>query len=404
MKKLLRRLPTGLKRFARRLAGRASVPSAPSFTTTRPPEGVAALRCGIIGLGVMGNNHAEVLRQHPCFSLAAVTSTQPQKQKAAENLGAHWFDSADQLIQSGAADVIVIATPHWHHAEPAVKALGAGLHVVCEKPLTVATAQADVVLRAASRSRGLLTAVFQSRFEPVYQRVKALLDSGEMGPIRRCEMVETFWRSDAYYRSRPWRATWRGEGGGVLLNQAPHTLDRYSWLFGRPESVTGFCDTALHPIEVEDTASAVFRHPGGMHGYLHVNTNDNPAISRTVIACDRGQITIENGTVCVRKLRGSVRAHTAAAANYFGDLESESRVWSGTLLDSMPELLGRFYTNFAFAAAGREALGVTGEDAAHAVELSNAILLSSATSRAVRLPLDRGEYDAFVASKIGGTT
>jgi predicted dehydrogenase len=118
----------------------------------------------------------------------------------------------------------------------------------------------------------------------MYQRAKTLLDSRELGAMHRSEMVETFWRISAHYRSGAWRATWRGEGGGVVLNQAQHVPDRYLWLCGVPTSVTGFCDTALHEIEVEDTATAVMRHENGRHGWIHVipHTTECPSLSRTV--------------------------------------------------------------------------------------------------------------------------
>ena len=181
--------------------------------------------------------------------------------------------------------------------------------------------------------------MFQSRFEPVYQRAKALLASGELGRIIRCEMLETFWRSDAYYRSKPWRATWKGEGGGVLLNQAPHVLDRYLWLCGIPKSVTGFCDTVMHNIEVEDTASAVLRHEDGHHGYLHVNTTECPWLSRTVIACDRGRITIQNGRMGVERLKDSIQEKTATSTSLFGNIESRREEIEESSLNLHPNFL-----------------------------------------------------------------
>jgi predicted dehydrogenase len=162
----------------------------------------------------MGQTHVDVLRQHPYFALTAVASQNPAKRKVAEEVGSRWFKSAEEMIANRVVEVIVIATPHWQHAELAIAALRVGLHVACEKPLAVTVAQADAVLRAARGSKGILTAIFQRRFEPVYQRAKALLARGELGSIIRCEMVETFWRSNAYYRSSPWRATWKGEGAG----------------------------------------------------------------------------------------------------------------------------------------------------------------------------------------------
>ena len=367
---------------------------------TRPVE-VPILRCGVIGVGLMGRTHVAVLRQHPYFSLAGITSRQSEKRKIAQEVGCRWFESAAAMIASGEVDIVVIATPHWQHAEVAVTALRAGLHVVCEKPLAVTAAQADRVLRAAQESKGLLTTIFQRRFEPVYQRAKALLASGELGAIIRCEMVETFWRSDAYYRSSPWRATWKGEGGGVLLNQAPHVLDRYIWLCGMPKSVTAFCDTALHSIEVEDTASAVMRHEGGRHGYLHVSTTECPWLSRTVIACDRGRITIQDGRMWVERLSESIGAKTRTSTDLFGDIESYREEMQEAFVDSDPELLIRMYENIALAIAGRQPLLITAAEAANAVEFANAILLSSATGRSVDLPIDRSAYETFISAKIG---
>jgi predicted dehydrogenase len=296
--------------------------------------------------------------------------------------------------------VVVIAVPHWQHLDLSLAALQSGLHVVCEKPMTVTAAQSDVLLRALADSKKLLTVVFQSRFEPLYQRAKALLGSGELGAIQRCEMVETFWRSSAYYRSGAWRATWRGEGGGVVLNQAQHVLDRYLWLCGVPTSVAGFCDTALHDIEVEDTATAVMRHENGRHGWIHVNTTECPRLSRTVIACDHGRITIQDGAMKVDRLRDSIRSRTASASEFFGEIEKQVVAEQEYLIDSAPKLLARMYTNVALAIAGREALTVTAKEAAAVIEVGNAIVLSAAAGRAVNLPIDRVAYDAFMAEKL----
>ncbi|MGH9799225.1 MAG: Gfo/Idh/MocA family protein, partial [Blastocatellia bacterium] len=295
----------------------------------------------------------------------------------------------------------VIATPHWQHTELAITALRAGLHVVCEKPLAVSVAQADEVLHAAEQGQGRLTVVFQNRFEPAYQFVKSLLAGGEIGQMIRCEMTETFWRPEAYYKSSRWRGTWRGEGGGALVNQAPHILDRYVWLCGMPENVSGFCDTTLHQIEVEDSVSAIFRHAGGAHGHIHVSTVECPWISRTVIACDRGRITVENGKVSICRLHDSIRARTAVETKHFGDIVGETLEFGGTLLNSVEELLARFYENFALAVAGLQPLFVTAAEARQSVELANAIGLSSATGRTVQLPLNRGGYESFLKEKTG---
>jgi dTDP-4-amino-4,6-dideoxygalactose transaminase/predicted dehydrogenase len=402
-------LASGLRKIQRHY-----VPSAVPVTAEPAPKGrghAAAsvsvapqpsrrLRCGLVGAGVMGRNHAEAVVGHRLVSLVAVTDVDSKRRDVAERHGCRWFDSPESMIGSGTLDVVIIATPHWQHAKLAVAALNAGLHVVCEKPLSVTVAQADEILRAKEASKASFAVVHQSRFEPAYQQAKRLLQSGELGPIIRCSMVETMWRTETYYQSSPWRATWRGEGGGVLLNQAPHVLDRYAWLCGMPERVSGRCDTALHRIEVEDIASAVFRHANGAHGQLHVSTNESPSVAETVIACDRGQIVIDNGALRVTRLGRSIREATRTDPQFWGDLGGATQELGTGALGTIPELLGQFYENFALAADGRADLVCPGEQGRDAVELANAILLSSELGQEVRLPLDRAAYDKFMANKL----
>jgi predicted dehydrogenase len=395
---LPRKVPPGPRNIIQRVADRVRGRKQPALLTGAL-EPLTQLRCGIVGFGAMGKCHADVLHTHPYFKLAGLTSTTPQKD-AAEKYGCRWFDSAEQMIRSGEVEVVIIATPHWHHAALVVGALRAGLHVVCEKPLTVTSVQADEVLNAAKESKGILTCVFQGRFEPVFQQTKALLTSGELGPIIRCEMEESFWRSDAYYRSNSWRGTWKGEGGGVLINQGPHVLDRYAWLCGMPESVTGFCDTTLHRIEVEDSASAIFRHAGGWHGHVHINTNECPQSSRLMISCDRGRITIEDGRMRIDRLADSIRNRTAAASESFGQIECKSVDVAGALIESPQVLLSRFYENIALAIAGKQSLAITATEAANSVGLANAIQLSSATKGAITLPLDSAAYETFLTARL----
>ena len=353
-----------------------------------------AIRFGVIGLGNMGQEHARVIASNPLLNLIGVTDIQPKLSRAvAANLQCRWFDSAQELIQSAEVDAVVIATPHWQHKGLAIEALKAGLHVLCEKPLTVTVAEADAVLDAARQSRGIFAVVHQKRFEPAYLHTKDLLDSGELGPIYRCSMVESAWRSENYYRSSPWRGTWRGEGGGVLLNQAPHILDRYAWLCGMPETVTARCDTALHDIEVEDTASAILRHANGAHGYIHISTVEAPASSRTVIACDRGRVTIEDGKLQITRLRDSIRERTAHDTQLMGELENDTRTLQ---LPDHGNALTVFYDDVISAVHGNGRLTCRGEEGRDAVELANAMLLSSAEGTAVSLPLDRQKYSEFM--------
>lgn len=370
----------------------APAPAASVTTNSKP------VRFGVIGLGIMGQEHARTIAANSNLALVGVTDINANTGRAvAAELNCRWFSSADELITSGEVDAVVIATPHWQHGELAIKALKGGLHVLCEKPLTVTVAEGDEVLKAGSESRGMFVVVHQKRFEPAYLYVKQLLDSGELGAIYRCSMIESAWRSETYYRASPWRGTWKGEGGGVLLNQAPHILDRYAWLCGMPETVTARCDTSLHDIEVEDTASAILRHANGTHGFIHISTIEAPAIARTVICCDRGRIVIENGKVQVTRLRDSIRERTEHSTQLMGDLESDTRT---VQVPGGGEALRAFYDDFVAAVQGSGSLTCPGHEGINAVELANAMLLSSAEGTAVQLPLDRRAYSEFIETKM----
>jgi predicted dehydrogenase len=282
----------------------------------------------------------------------------------------------------------------------AVAALRAGLHVVCEKPLTVTVEQADAVLAEAAKSNRLLAVVHQTRFEPAFQMAKQMIARGELGPVLRCSMVESAWRSQAYYRSSPWRGTWKGEGGGVLLNQAPHLLDRYAWLCGMPAEISAFCDTSMHQIEVEDNVSAILRHANGAHGFIQVNTIESPPVSQTLIVGDRGRLVIDGGTVQITKLRGSLREQTGTDPRLLGAMESETRTVVLTQIGSVQELLQPFYENFLAAVGGTAPLVCPAAEARDAVELANAMVLSSARRQTVGLPVSRAEYSGWLAGKI----
>lgn len=381
----------------------ASMVAAESFPLAPAARTVVAktIRVGIIGMGTMGRQHADVIRRMGTFSLNGVTDQQASTaQKAAVDYACRSFATPEEMIHHGELDAVVIATPHWSHGELSIAALRAGLHVVCEKPLTVTVEQADAVLAEAVKSNRLFTVVHQTRFEPAYQFAKQVLDRGGLGPIRRCSMVETAWRTQAYYQSNPWRGTWRGEGGGVLLNQAPHLLDRYAWLCGMPKEVNAFCDTTLHQIEVEDNVSAILRHANGAHGFIQVNTIESPPISQTIIAGDCGRLVIEGGTVHITKLRGSLREQTAKDSRMWGVVEGETRSIILSQIGSPQELLHPFYENFFAVASGKGQLICPGTEARDAVELANAMILSSARRETVTLPVPRDEYSSWISKKI----
>ena len=382
------------------------IESAPEFSTSAPLASAPAaktLRFGIIGFGGMGREHASVLTKLKDAKLVAVSDQQPSAKAAAAEFNCAYYDSAEKLIAGGGIDAVVIATPHWLHPELAIAALKAGLHVICEKPLTVTIAQSDEVLEVAAKSNKLFAVVHQNRFHPAYMKVKQILESGELGPIYRADVVESYWRTEAYFKSSPWRGTWKGEGGGVLLNQAPHVLDRYAWLCGMPSSLSAFCDTALHDIEVEDTASAILRHANGAHGHLHISTTEEPHVSRVSISCDQGRVVVENDKVIVTKLEKSIRDRTANDPNLWASIGSRTREYLLSQSESMSKLLTLFYENFIAATEGNATLVTPAEEGRNTVELANAMMLSSHLKREISLPIDRKQYSDFIQSRLEAT-
>jgi dTDP-4-amino-4,6-dideoxygalactose transaminase/predicted dehydrogenase len=385
-------------------------PTAVSTTATKPEifnattvqVSAAHTWCvGLIGAGIMGVNHIQAFTKTGSFQLAGIYDVrQDQAAKVAREYGCTAYATVEQLLSEAALDVAIIATPHWQHADIASLALQRGLHVICEKPLTATVEQADKVLAVASATDKLFAVVHQTRLEPSFMYAKTLLESGELGDIYRCSMIETSWRTEAYYRSSPWRGTWKGEGGGVLLNQAPHTLDRYAWLFGMPASVIGQCGTNFHSIEVEDMASAIFHHANGMHGSVHVNSCENPAVSETVICGDRAKLILNSGRVRITRLQQSIRDATRNDERLWGELPSETQQIDFPHGDVIEVLLLEFYQNFAKALGGTANLICSGMEGRHAVELANAIVLSSAEGREVNLPLDRLVYSRFIHGQI----
>lgn len=218
----------------------------------------------------MGQPDAAALAENKCVNLMAVCVRDRAK---AENLNltCEVYDDYSQMLQKADLDLVIVATPHRQHKEFCIAAIQSGKHVICEKPMAVTTADSDAIVAAAGASEAKLTVVSQTRFEPSYRFAKQLLDSGELGAVRRISITETFWRCNAYYRSGSWRGTWAGEGGGVMVNQAPHVLDRYVWFAGRPDRVSAHCGTLLHQIAVEDASTLLLSHDNGVQGHVHIS-------------------------------------------------------------------------------------------------------------------------------------
>ena len=361
------------------------------------------IRLGIIGIGNMGSEHCRLILsgQTPEIALTCVADPrQDRRDWARQTLPAGTGIYADgmSLIRAHACDAVLIATPHELHPPLAEAALRAGLHVLSEKPAGVYTAQLHPVIAAAQETGRTYALMFNQRTNCVYRRLKALLDSGELGALKRVTWVVTDWyRSQAYYDSGAWRATWTGEGGGVLLNQCPHQLDLLQWLCGLPTTVRAFChEGKWHDIEVEDDVTAYLEFPGGATGVFIASTGELPGTNRLEIACDRGKVVCENGQLTLWRLPQSESAYYRHSASAYP--HAETQVETLPLDGENPQHVGVLNAFAAHILHGTP-LVADGAEGIRALMLSNAMHLSSWTGKPVSLPIDEGEFARLLAEK-----
>src|SRR5438477_7973486 len=254
------------------------------------------VRLRIIGMGNIGQHHAAYLSAGKVsrVELVAVSDAVPAKLERYKPLKV--FTEGEDLIRSGLVDAVIIATPHYQHTTLGIAALKQGLHVMVEKPISAHKADAERLIAAHNRNPKIVFAgMFQLRAEPRYLKIQKLIQSGELGEVVRMSWIMTDWfRTEAYYASGGWRATWKGEGGGVLLNQCLHNLDVMQWLIGMPARVRGFCHLGrFHKIEVEDNVSAYLEYPNGATGTFVSSTGEAPGSNRFEIAGTRGKVVLE---------------------------------------------------------------------------------------------------------------
>ncbi len=362
------------------------------------------VRVGLIGMGNIGKFHADYLlagKVKRC-ELTAVCSTTPGKLERYRPLAI--FDDADKLIRSGAVDAVIIATPHYQHTTLGIAAFEQGLHVMVEKPISAHKADAERLIAAhLKRPRQVFGAMFQLRAEPRYLRIQKLIRSGELGDIARVSWIITDWfRTEAYYASGGWRATWKGEGGGVLLNQCLHNLDTLQWLCGQPARVRGFCQLGrYHQIEVEDNVTAYLEYANGATGVFITSTGEAPGTNRFEIAGSRGKLVLENNQLqFIRNEEPMVEFSRTAKVGF-----AKPEVWNANLpIENAAAPHAVLVQNFVDAILDGVPLIAPGADGINSVELANAMLYSSLTGQTVDLPLDGAAYERKLAELIAAST
>jgi predicted dehydrogenase len=315
---------------------------------------------------------------------------------ATDNYEVPGFGTHTELLESGLVDAVIIATPHYFHPPIAIDAMRKGIHVISEKPMAVTVSAADEMIKVARETGVTFAVMFQERTLPVNQAAKRLIDQGRLGPLHRTLLIDAHFRSQAYYDSAGWRATWKGEGGGVLLNQAPHGMDIFTWLGGLPSRVTAQVNTRQHKIEVEDEAAALLEYPNGAIGYMVESVNEAPTGQRIELCGEYGKLVLDSRGLQFWEIKQGVQAFSDSTPAMWGRPEVEE-----TQVELQDRETGHaaIVRNVARAILSGKGLISPGPEAIASLELANAILLSGHTGQPVDIPISRDAYDAFIAEK-----
>ncbi len=351
-----------------------------------------SVRLGIIGIGGMGTNHAKCVLEGkiPELKLTAVADVSKDRLSyAKENFpeGIGIFDDGHKLIDSGMCDAVLIATAHYEHPGFVIYALEHGLHVITEKPAGVYTKQVREMNEAAAGSDKVFAIMLNQRTNCVYRKLHEMIQSGELGQLKRVNWIITDWyRTQSYYDAAGWKATWDGEGGGVLLNQCPHQLDLLQWLCGMPSKVRAFCHEAKwHDIEVEDDVTAYLEYPNGATGVFVTTTGDAPGTNRLELTFEMGKIVCEDGRLIFDRLSENEREFCKTSPNGFAKPECTREEIE---TDGQNEQHVGVLKAFADRILHGGPLVAEGTEGINGLILSNAMYLSSWLDKTVDIPFD----------------
>ncbi|MQY59029.1 MAG: gfo/Idh/MocA family oxidoreductase [Clostridia bacterium] len=354
------------------------------------------VRIGVIGLGGMGQEHIIRIKDTPEAELTAVSDIDPElTKKSSDQNKVPGFADYKKLLASTLIDAVLIATPHYFHPEIGIAAMEAGIHCLSEKPIAVSVDAADKFLEAARRNKRVFAVMYQYRTLPEVRLARKIIESGRLGQIRRTCMIEPNYRTQAYYDSAGWRATWKGEGGGVLINQAPHGIDLFLVLGGLPSRVTAREQTRLHRIEVEDEAAALLEYPNRAWGYYYTSTNEVPVGVFMEISGDKGKLVYQNGLLKLYSLKSPIPEFTFSSGEMWASPEViEEELELPQCETGHKEIIRNFCRSILFG----EKLIAPGEEGIWTVEFFNALILSGKKNEPVDIPVDRGEYEDLLQS------
>ena len=358
------------------------------------------VKIGIIGIGNMGSNHVKFVGDMKNAKLTAVCDINEAAfnridEKVRANI--ECFTNSDEFFAEADVDMVVIAVPHYDHVPLAIKALEAGKHIVVEKPISVHKLEAERLIEEAKKYPNLKKSLmFNQRTIPAHKKIKQLIDDGELGKIRRVNWIITDWfRSQKYYDSGDWRASWRGEGGGVLINQCPHQLDLMQWFFGMPCKVRAAVKFGkYHDIEVEDEVNAYLEYADGKVGNFIASTGEMPGTNRLEITADRGRLVYEKGKIEFIRNEIDTETFCKTTDKVFGSSDNwvcEIKVNDNGVTNRQHRYV---LENVANAILKDTPLIAPMEEGIRGLELGNSMLLSGLLDKTLDLPIDAKLYAA----------
>jgi predicted dehydrogenase len=363
------------------------------------------IRLGIIGIGNMGSGHVRNIQEGRCPRVRLAAVCDVVAERCARAPGVPAFTDSRAMIRSGLVDAVLIATPHYDHTTIGIDALEQGLHVMTEKPLSVHKADCERLIAAYGkrpRREQVFAAMFNERTIPRNRKIRELVRSGELGRINRVAWITTDWfRSESYYRSGGWRATWRGEGGGILTNQCPHRLDLLQWWFGSPSRIRAFAGFGrFHDIEVEDDVTAYLEWEGGATGVFVATTGEAPGVNRLEIAAERGLVVVEHDAIRFTRNVVETSQHSRTTTEGFSGPEH----WKIDIpFPARAGMHAEVLANFADAILDGAPLIAPASEGIRAVEIANAIILSAKNDQTVSLPLDAAAYLRLHETLVAGS-
>ncbi len=374
------------------------------------------VRLGIIGVGNMGTGHLSniLARRCPEIEVTAVADLNPERLDHARAMVEKartehpeipeiaTFTDAMEMISSGQVDAIIVSVPHYDHPRYCIAGLQAGLHVMSEKPAGVYCEQVREMMAEADRHPDLrFGMMFNQRTNPIYRKMRDIIQSGEMGQVRRASWMITGWyRPQAYYDSGAWRATWSGEGGGVLLNQCPHNLDLWQWICGMPCKVSAHLHFGKwHDIEVEDDVTAYVEYPNGATGTFITSTGDTPGSNRLEVVLDGGMLICDGGSLIMHKLEMPEPEFSRTNKIAFKQPACETIKVDCTGCGDNSQHVG-VLNAFAASILHGEPMIADGREGINGLTLSNAMHLSAWLDRPIELPMDDALFKSELMERV----